>query len=77
MRLHFFDFNSYHPADTNTRVNRVASIGALELVRSFPMHHILAKRHLATLAAFAKSEKWPKQQFRFLQDFLKDNGISP
>ena len=34
MRLHFFDFNSYHPADTNNRVNRVASIGALELVRS-------------------------------------------
>ena len=30
---------------------------------------------MATLAAFAKSEKWPKQQVRFLQDFLKDNGI--
>jgi hypothetical protein len=28
-----------------------------------------------TLAGFAKSEKWPKQQVRFLQDFLKDNGI--
>jgi hypothetical protein len=30
---------------------------------------------MATLAGFAKSEKWPKQQVRFLQDFLKDNGI--
>src|SRR5262249_52400094 len=27
------------------------------------------------LAGFAKSEQWPKQQVRFLQDFLKDNGI--
>lgn len=33
------------------------------------------KEDLATLAAFAKSEKWPKQQVRFLQDFLKDNAI--
>jgi len=34
------------------------------------------KEDLATLAAFAKSEGWPKQQVRFLQDFLKENGIS-
>ncbi len=34
------------------------------------------KEDMATLAAFAKSEKWPKQQVRFLQDFLKDNGIT-
>ena len=34
-----------------------------------------AREDMATLAAFAKSEKWPKQQVRFLQDFLKDNGI--
>ena len=34
------------------------------------------KEDITTLAAFAKSEKWPKQQVRFLQDFLKDNGIS-
>jgi hypothetical protein len=33
------------------------------------------KEDMTTLAAFAKSEKWPKQQVRFLQDFLKDNGI--
>jgi hypothetical protein len=34
------------------------------------------KEDMATLAAFARSEQWPKQQVRFLQDFLKDNGIS-
>jgi hypothetical protein len=34
-----------------------------------------AKEDMATLAAFAKSEGWPKQQVRFLQDFLKENGI--
>ena len=35
-----------------------------------------AKEDMATLAGFAKSEKWPKQQVRFLQEFLKDNGIT-
>jgi hypothetical protein len=29
----------------------------------------------ATLAAFAKSERWPKQQVRFLQEFLKEHAI--
>ena len=33
------------------------------------------REDMATLAGFAKSEKWPKQQVRFLQDFLSDNGI--
>lgn len=33
------------------------------------------KEDLETLATFAKAEKWPKQQVRFLQEFLKDNGI--
>ncbi|QEL15639.1 hypothetical protein [Limnoglobus roseus] len=33
------------------------------------------REDLATLATFAKSEKWPKQQVRFLQEFLDDNGI--
>ena len=28
-----------------------------------------------TLAAFAKTDGWPKQQVRFLQEFLKENGI--
>jgi hypothetical protein len=31
---------------------------------------------LQTLVGFAKHEKWPKQQVRFLQDFLKDNGVT-
>jgi hypothetical protein len=34
-----------------------------------------AREDFATLASFARSEKWPKQQVRFLQDFLKDNAI--
>jgi hypothetical protein len=33
------------------------------------------KEDLATLASYARSEKWPKQQVRFLQDFLKENAI--
>ena len=33
------------------------------------------KEDMATLAAFAKTDGWPKQQVRFLQEFLKDNGI--
>jgi hypothetical protein len=33
------------------------------------------KEDMATLTAFAKSEDWPKQQVRFLSDFLKENGI--
>lgn len=33
------------------------------------------KEDFATLAAFAKSDGWAKQQVRFLHDFLKDNGI--
>jgi hypothetical protein len=28
-----------------------------------------------TLVGFAKMDKWPKQQIRFLQDFLKENAI--
>ncbi len=34
------------------------------------------REDMATLAAFAKSDQWPKQQVRFLQDLLKDNGIT-
>jgi hypothetical protein len=30
---------------------------------------------MQTLAGLAKAEQWPKQQIRFLQDFLKENGI--
>ncbi|MCU0702439.1 MAG: hypothetical protein MUF18_00420 [Fimbriiglobus sp.] len=33
------------------------------------------REDFATLVAFAKSEKWPKQQVRFLQDFLSENAI--
>ena len=34
-----------------------------------------AKEDMVTLAGFARSEEWPKQQVRFLQEFLKENGI--
>lgn len=34
------------------------------------------REDLETLASFAKSEKWPKQQVRFLQEFLSEIGIS-
>ena len=34
-----------------------------------------AREDLATLAGFAKTDGWPKQQTRFLQDFLADNGV--
>lgn len=30
---------------------------------------------LDTLVGFAKHEKWPRQQVRFLHEFLKDNGV--
>ncbi|MBL8867722.1 MAG: hypothetical protein KF873_08865 [Gemmataceae bacterium] len=33
------------------------------------------REDLEALASFAKSEKWPKQQVRFLQEFLTENGI--
>jgi hypothetical protein len=33
------------------------------------------REDLQTLVGFAKHDKWPKQQVRFLQDFLADHGI--
>jgi hypothetical protein len=33
------------------------------------------REDVQTLVGFAKLEKWPKQQVRFLQDFLKENAI--
>lgn len=32
------------------------------------------KEDIATLVGFAKSEDWPKQQVRFLQEFLIETG---
>ncbi len=34
------------------------------------------REDMATLIGFAKTEDWPKQHVRFLQDFLKENGIT-
>ena len=33
------------------------------------------REDLQTLVGFARHEKWPRQQVRFLQDFLKENGV--
>jgi hypothetical protein len=33
------------------------------------------KEDFVTLAGYAKADGWPKQQIRFLQEFLKENGI--
>lgn len=30
---------------------------------------------LTTLVGFAKSEKWPREQVRFLHEFLRVNGV--
>lgn len=34
------------------------------------------KEDFAALISFGKSEDWPKQQIRFLQEFLKDVGVN-
>lgn len=34
------------------------------------------REDVQTLVGFAKHEKWPKQQVRFLQDFLEENGVT-
>ncbi|OWK37989.1 hypothetical protein FRUB_07109 [Fimbriiglobus ruber] len=34
------------------------------------------REDLQALVGYAKHEKWPKQQIRFLQDFLDDNGVT-
>lgn len=33
------------------------------------------REDLETLIAFARQEKWPKEQVRFLKDFLADFGV--
>jgi hypothetical protein len=33
------------------------------------------REDLETLAAYARSEQWPKQQVRFLKEFLTDHGV--
>jgi hypothetical protein len=34
-----------------------------------------AREDMATLTAFARQEKWPKQLVRFVHDFLADQGV--
>jgi hypothetical protein len=33
------------------------------------------KEDLQVLVDFAQSEKWPKEQIRFLREFLADNDV--
>ncbi|MGL6076158.1 MAG: hypothetical protein ACRC8S_18520 [Fimbriiglobus sp.] len=35
------------------------------------------REDLKALTGYAKMEKWPKQQTRFLQDFLREVGVEP
>jgi hypothetical protein len=51
----------------NYLVTYMQRLGADELRR--------VREDMQTLIGFAKSEKWPKQDVRFLQEFLKENGI--
>jgi hypothetical protein len=48
-------------------------VGYLQRLEGDQLRRI--KEDFATLSGFANSEGWPKQQVRFLQDFLKENGI--
>ena len=48
-------------------------VGYLQRLEGEPLRRV--KEDFATLAGFAKSDGWPKQQVRFLQEFLKENGI--
>lgn len=61
-------------------LNPAAAEEALQYVATYLQHLDgqnlkRVREDIATLVGFAKSEKWPKQQVRFLQDFLSDNGV--
>ena len=48
-------------------------VGYLQRLQGDELRRV--REDFQTLAAFAKAEKWPKQQVRFLQEFLKEHGI--
>ncbi len=60
-----------HPAAAEEAMEYVA--GYLSRLSGNDLRRV--REDFATLVGFARSEKWPKQQVRFLQDFLKDNGV--
>jgi hypothetical protein len=60
-----------YPTAAEEAMNYLA--GYLQRLGGEPLKRV--KEDMATLIAFARSEDWPKQQVRFLQDFLKENGI--
>ncbi len=49
-------------------------VGYLQRMQGDELRRV--REDFQTLAAFAKAEKWPKQQVRFLQEFLKEHGIN-
>jgi hypothetical protein len=48
-------------------------VGYLQRLNGAELRRV--REDIITLVGFAKSEDWPKQHVRFLQDFLKENGI--
>ena len=60
-----------HPAAAEEAMEYLA--GYLQRLEGADLRRV--KEDFVTLVGFAKSEKWPKQQVRFLHEFLKDNGV--
>ncbi|HJZ54453.1 MAG TPA: hypothetical protein VKE74_05820 [Gemmataceae bacterium] len=65
------DPNVLNPAVADEAMNYLVTY--LQRLSGADLQRVREDMH--TLAGFAKAEKWPKQQVRFLQEFLKDNGI--
>lgn len=65
------DANVLNPAAAEEGMNYLATY--LQRLSGADLRR--AREDMATLAGFAKSEKWPKQQVRFLLDFLDENGV--
>jgi hypothetical protein len=61
-----------HPAAAEEAMEYLASY--LQRLKGPELRRV--REDLQALVGFAKHEKWPKQQVRFLQDFLKENGVT-
>jgi hypothetical protein len=65
------DPNVLHPSAAEEAMNYLVTY--LQRLSGDELRRVREDVH--TLVGFARAEKWPRQQVRFLQDFLKDNGI--
>jgi len=65
------EVNVVNPAAANESLNYI--VDYLQRLTGTDLKRV--QEDLQTLTSFAKADKWPKQQVRFLQDFLKDNNI--